>query len=74
MACRRLNSRWDNVHTGDGNNPENYVSAYVWYALARRGGVEQSDKMVDEIEAGMTPEQLSDARKRVEDSRIGAAK
>jgi TonB family protein len=59
---------------GDGNNPDNYVAAYVWYALARRGGVEQSDKMVDEIEARMTPEQLSDARKRVEDSRIGASK
>ncbi|MGB6633169.1 MAG: energy transducer TonB, partial [Terriglobales bacterium] len=51
---------------GDGNNSDNYVAAYVWYALAQRGGIEQSAKLVNEIEARMTPEQLSEAKKRFE--------
>ena len=51
---------------GDGNTPDNYVAAYIWYALGQRGGVEQSDKMVYELEAKMSPEQLSEARKKLE--------
>jgi len=34
--------------------------------LGQRGGVEQSDKMVHELEAKMSPEQLSEARKKLE--------
>lgn len=55
---------------GDGNSPDHYVAAYVWYALAQRGGVEQSDKMVSELEAKMTPEQLAEARKNLESSTL----
>lgn len=53
---------------GDGNNPESYLSAYVWYALAQRGGVEGSDKKLIELESRMTYEQLAEARKRVADA------
>ncbi|MBZ5667086.1 MAG: TonB family protein [Acidobacteriia bacterium] len=59
---------------GDGNSADNYVAAYVWYALAQRGGVESSDKMVSELEARMTPDQLAEARKQVEHSSISTSK
>jgi TonB family protein len=51
---------------GDGNNAENYVTAYLWYALAQRGSVSQADAKVSELEARMTSEQLSEAQKRLE--------
>ncbi len=51
---------------GDGNNPENYVGAYVWYAQAQRNGAEEADAKVTELERRMTPEQLAEARKRLE--------
>jgi TonB family protein len=50
---------------GDGNNPENYVAAYVWYALAQHGGVPQSDEKLTDLEARMTYEQVAEAKKRV---------
>ena len=55
---------------GDGNNSENYVAAYVWYALAQRGGIENAGNRVIDLEARMTQEQLSEARKRVESSTV----
>ena len=51
---------------GDGTNPDNYVMAYVWYTLAQRGSVEQSDTRMNVLEGQMSAEQLSDARKRLE--------
>jgi TonB family protein len=51
---------------GDGNNAENYVGSYLWYALAQRGGVTQADAKVSELETRMTPDQLSEAQKRLE--------
>jgi TonB family protein len=51
---------------GDGHKDENYVSAYVWYELARRGGLSESEPKISELESRMTPEQLSDAKKRLE--------
>jgi TonB family protein len=59
---------------GDGTSADNYVAAYMWYALAQRGGVEGSDKMVGELEAKMSLEQLSDARKKVDSSGISTGK
>lgn len=59
---------------GDGTSPENYIPAYVWYALAQRGGLEQSEKMVSELEARMTPEQLAEARKNLDKSSIRTGK
>jgi len=56
---------------GDGNDSETYVAAYVWYALARQGGFDQADAKVSELEARMTPDQLSEARKRVENWTTG---
>ncbi len=58
---------------GDGNNPENYIPAYVWYALAQRGGVESSDKKIIELESRMTYEQLAEARKRVDNTTMTSA-
>jgi TonB family protein len=51
---------------GDGNNPENYVSAYVWYSQAQRNGAEGADAKVTELEGRMTPDQLAEARKQFE--------
>jgi TonB family protein len=51
---------------GDGNNPEQYVTAYVWYAQAQRSGADQAEAKVTELESRMTPDQLSEARKRLE--------
>jgi TonB family protein len=43
-----------------------YVSAYMWCELARRGGYEDGDKLLRELASKMSPEQLSDARTRVD--------
>ena len=51
---------------GDGNNPDNYVEAYVWFAVAQRSGAAEADAKVTELESRMTPDQLSEARKRLE--------
>lgn len=59
---------------GNGDISENYVAAYVWYALAQRAGLTQSDARINELEGKMTPEQLSEARKRLEGSASPAAK
>jgi TonB family protein len=51
---------------GDGNNSGNYVEAYVWYSVAQRSGASPADAKVTELESRMTPEQLSEGRKRLE--------
>src|SRR5581483_4317494 len=51
---------------GDGNNPDRYVEAYFWFALAQRDGSQKGDSKVFELETRMTPDQLSEARKRVD--------
>ena len=51
---------------GDGNNSASYVDSYVWYALAQRSGASVADARVTELEFRMTPDQLSEARKRLE--------
>jgi TonB family protein len=43
-----------------------YVKAYTWYELALRGGYKQSKKMLKELAPKMSPEQLSDAKTRVD--------
>ena len=53
---------------GDGNDPANYVVAYYWYAQAERGGVQHADARVTELESRMTPDQLTEARRRLESS------
>ena len=54
---------------GDGNDSAKYVDAYVWYALAQRGGYTPSNEKVSELESRMTPEQLSEAHRRLETRR-----
>ncbi len=49
-----------------GSSSADYVNAYMWYALARQRGYKGSDKMLQELASKMSPEQLSDARTRVE--------
>jgi len=50
---------------GDGNDPDKYIEAYVWYALAQRGGLDQANAKVTELESRMTPDQLAEARKQL---------
>jgi TPR repeat protein len=57
---------------GDGNNPQSYVVAYYWYAQARRSGNGHADAKVTELESRMTPDQLTEARKRLEGSLTSA--
>ncbi len=42
------------------------VTAYVWYALARKNRYKQSDQRLKDLAEKMTPEQLAEARRRVE--------
>jgi TonB family protein len=42
------------------------VTAYVWYAQAQRHHYKDSDKRMKELAEKMTPEQLSEARRRVD--------
>jgi len=51
---------------GDGNNSDSYVDAYVWYAAAQRSGAGPADAKVTVLESRMTPDQLSEAHKRLE--------
>jgi len=51
---------------GDGNDPEDYINAYVWYVQAQHSGAGQAEAKVTELESRMTPDQLSEARKRLE--------
>ena len=43
-------------------NSTDYVNAYMWYELARRGGYKRSDKKLKKMAAKMSPAQLSDAK------------
>jgi TonB family protein len=49
-----------------GKDSPDYVTAYMWYALARRGGYKRSEKALKEVASRMTPDQLAEAQKRVE--------
>jgi len=42
------------------------VTAYVWYALARKNRYKQSDQKLKDLAEKMTPEQLAEARQRAE--------
>jgi TonB family protein len=44
------------------------VTAYVWYSLARKGRYKDSDEKLKELAEKMTPEQLGEARQRVDRS------
>jgi TonB family protein len=57
---------------GDGNDSDKYIDAYVWYAQAQRNGSEQAQAKVTELESRMTPDQLSEAKKKLES--MGSAK
>ncbi|MGO9087426.1 MAG: TonB family protein [Terriglobales bacterium] len=51
---------------GNGSDPETYVSAYVWYVLAQHGGFEHGRAKAEILAAEMTPEQSSEAQKRLD--------
>jgi len=42
------------------------VTAYVWYALARKNRYKESDQKLKDLAEKMTPEQLAEARQRAE--------
>jgi TonB family protein len=54
---------------GDGNAAENYVAAYLWYVQAQRSGAEQAEAKVTELESRMTPDQIAEARRRLESTK-----
>jgi len=47
------------------DGPRDYVSAYMWYALSKRAGGQDGERMLKELAGEMTPEQLSEAEVRV---------
>jgi len=49
-----------------GSSSADYVNAYMWYELARRGGYKHSERKLKEVTSKMLPEQLSDAKTRVD--------
>jgi TonB family protein len=51
---------------GDGNDSDKYIDAYVWYALAKRNGSSDAEAKVTDLESRMTPDQLTDAKKRLD--------
>ena len=59
---------------GNGGNRENYVAAFVWYVLAQRGGFEQSQAKAAILAAQMSPEELSEAQKRLDNWTAPSAK
>jgi TonB family protein len=59
---------------GDGGNREHYVAAYVWYVLAQRGGFEQSQAKAAILAVEMSPEQMSEAQKRLDNWTTPSAK
>jgi len=50
---------------GDGSDSDNYVVAYVWFVQAQRNGSDEAQAKVTELESRMTPDQLTEARKRL---------
>jgi TonB family protein len=53
---------------------QDYVSAYMWYALARQYGEKKSEAPLKELTSKMTPEQLAEAQARVDTWRPISAK
>lgn len=51
---------------GNGSVRDSYVAAYVWYALSQRGGFEQGQAKTEELAAELSPEQLLEAQKQLE--------
>lgn len=49
-----------------GKDSPDYVTAYMWYALARRGGYKRSEKVLKVLAPRLPPDQLAEAQKRVE--------
>ena len=47
------------------DGPRDYVSAYMWYALSKRAGGPDGERMLKVLAGQMTPEQLSEAEVRV---------
>jgi TonB family protein len=50
----------------DQTGSPDYVSAYMWYALAKRGGAKGSEQMLKVMASKMSAEQLSEAETRVD--------
>jgi len=48
------------------NGSPDYVTAYMWYALSKRGGFKQGEEMLKILAAKMTIEQLGEAETRID--------
>ena len=42
-----------------------YVNAYSWYGIAKRGGHKINDRIFKDLESKMTPDQLAEAHARI---------
>jgi TPR repeat protein len=51
---------------GQGNQPEDYIVAYMWYALAERNGYKQSKKKMKELAVRMSAESIAEAQARAQ--------
>jgi TonB family protein len=49
-----------------GNQPGDYIAAYVWYEIAQRSGYGHSDKRLKEVAAKMSAENITEAKHQAE--------
>jgi TonB family protein len=49
-----------------GDRPEDYMIAYMWYALAEKNGYKQSKKNLKELAAKMSAENIAEAKTRAQ--------
>lgn len=52
---------------GHGNQPGDYIAAYMWYDIAQRSGYKHSDKRLREVAAKMSAENIKEAQQQAED-------
>jgi TonB family protein len=55
----------EHIVANGGSSPD-YVTAYMWCALAKRGGYKHSEKILKQLSPKMSPDQLSEAQRRVD--------
>ena len=47
--------------------PQDDITAYAWYGIAAAGGVKSAEKLRDEIQSQLSPEELEQARRLSKD-------
>src|ERR1700691_1909031 len=65
-VCRKLNLLWESTRPVAAIVPEDYMIAYMWYALAEKNGYKQSKKNLKELAAKMSAENIAEAKTRAQ--------